>query len=1387
MRRSYFLALLVVCSAAVLGGCSRTAPVVVVAPTDNQQPAPPGSPAAPADSASGAGVNLDLGIPSGKQEQYDGLLRAALNSLAERKYSDALVVLQTAQGIQDTEEVRREIDRTKSLLLRKQAADKTVQEIGTVLKEGNPDEAARLATAGLQQFGGGEDGQRLVSLKQQADAVAAVVLDDKAARLARFGREGEQALQENNLRAAAIAFEGAIDAGGGDDVRRKLDDVRGRLARYDEQRTRAADLRRDVYQIEDALAALQEAQKAWDTLQVRQDLDDYNLALQKRRDRISVADFDVRGEMGVGLIGRTVAEELLPAFKARFDVVEREQLAKLTDELKLEANDLAANNDGRRELGRLAKIRYLVLGSVSALGGVTVHARLVDVQTGLIVQTGKIVAATPDDAIGLLPQLAQMLTMNDQDRQALEQQLALKAAPQAVKPIEPAAAIAAAPAAPADNLQPPPPLVAFNPRPPDFGGLQAADFNQLPLMPPPNQMIVPQAIVFPQADPLRVRFLTLALMFGDNLFRRGRFRDALLYYEMAFNLAPDEIEVRIRLDRLRLLLPPLMSPVVGVPTVPVFYPPIIRPRIAVIGFMVNADPRFLPIGYGEWAADYLTSQLYPYYDVVDRGLVYWWMARLGLSARDVLVNPAARWWLARALNVRFFVFGAVIPTASFNVNAHMVNAETGARSGVANIHVQDHNDIKLRMPEIVSQLRGDPHQSDQMQKDSQERERELNEVRKLLREGKAGLALDLGRKSLERRPNDVAMRTLVAQAEQLVKQQTIADTRLKETEKHQAELLAAKKHQDDLAKQAEIAKLKALEEAKNRDDAGRKVRDAQLVKANENLVTKANTAIDKKDLVLAGGLLAAAVALKPSNTTQQQLVDLQAKEKEAAKAKAEEQKKKLEADKLKKQEFELAKLRTQLDGERKAKEAEDLKRKKAQEEHDTAAYMKLMENAQSQLRQEKYDAALTMLHAARDLRTTAEVNKLIEEALDKKGKAEAEKKGAEAKAALEKRLAEEKAARDKTNLEAAKKQEQYTQALTLGQKALADKRYDEAANKFKEASALFKTDAALNGIKQAEDLKKRALVVADAEKRKQDEEAQRLAKVKQLLSEGQTALAAKQYDKAIKSLADAKQLAPTNADVLAALNKAELAAAEARKPDTTVKPDTGAEKKKAEFAAQVTKARQALTAKRFDEALLALGEADKLIPNDKDVAALRKQAEAGKSDALADAKKLEDQKRMAAEYNRLMTLGQKAMTGKRYTEAAKAFADALKVQPNDAAAGRGMADAQKAIDDAKNPPKPDPKAEYSKQMQNGANAEKQQRWDDAMKAYQEALRLVPNDAKANQGLKNAEYQQHMGEGQKAQKAKRFNDAVREFEAALKAKPNDPTATDALKRAKTGKQ
>src|SRR5262249_5496866 len=150
----------------------------------------------------------------------------------------------------------------------------------------------------------------------------------------------------------------------------------------DDNRRRAAELRRDPGTLEDALAALQEAAKAWDTLDVRMEIDQCTLALQKLRDRISVADFEVRGDVGIPAAGRTVADELLPQFKCRFDLVERGQLCKVVEELKLESCRLGEDEQGRREVGRLAKVRYLVVGSITPLAGIAVNARLVDVRSG---------------------------------------------------------------------------------------------------------------------------------------------------------------------------------------------------------------------------------------------------------------------------------------------------------------------------------------------------------------------------------------------------------------------------------------------------------------------------------------------------------------------------------------------------------------------------------------------------------------------------------------------------------------------------------------------------------------------------------------------------------------------------------------------------------------------------------------------------------------------------------------------------------------------------------------------------------------------------------------------------------------------------------------------
>src|SRR5262249_41532430 len=341
------------------------------------------------------------------------------------------------------------------------------------------EDASRLATAGLQQFGGMDAGPELAKLKREADALTAAQADDSAARRGRFRQEGDAALQEKNLRAAAIAFEQVLQLGDDPILRRQLEDIQATLVRYDDNRRRAAELRRDPANLEEAIAALQEAARAWDTLQVRQEIDEYTLALQKRRDRISVADFEIRDDIGLPAAGRTIAEELLPAFKPRFNLVERSQLGKVIAELRLEAGDLAENDAGRQELGRLARVRYLVIGSVTPFCGITVNARLVDVRTGLIVQTAKIVVRTPDEIVPRLPQLAAMLMMSDEQEIAYGAQLAQQTAVE-FRPIVIAATLPPPPEPPVLSQPLPPPIVVYTPRPPELGGVVVADFERLP-------------------------------------------------------------------------------------------------------------------------------------------------------------------------------------------------------------------------------------------------------------------------------------------------------------------------------------------------------------------------------------------------------------------------------------------------------------------------------------------------------------------------------------------------------------------------------------------------------------------------------------------------------------------------------------------------------------------------------------------------------------------------------------------------------------------------------------------------------------------------------------------------------------------------------------------
>src|SRR5262249_5480644 len=128
-------------------GCNKTPPSVEVdpgkgVPVKNDQP-----------------VVKDDSPPdkSKVQEKHDALIVMALNMVADRKFPDALLILEQAQGIQDSDQVKNEIERVKSLMNQQKAADQTALDIQAVLNDGNADEAGKLATAALQQYGAGDN------------------------------------------------------------------------------------------------------------------------------------------------------------------------------------------------------------------------------------------------------------------------------------------------------------------------------------------------------------------------------------------------------------------------------------------------------------------------------------------------------------------------------------------------------------------------------------------------------------------------------------------------------------------------------------------------------------------------------------------------------------------------------------------------------------------------------------------------------------------------------------------------------------------------------------------------------------------------------------------------------------------------------------------------------------------------------------------------------------------------------------------------------------------------------------------------------------------------------------------------------------------------------
>jgi cytochrome c-type biogenesis protein CcmH/NrfG len=301
-------------------------------------------------------------------------------------------------------------------------------------------------------------------------------------------------------------------------------------------------------------------------------------------------------------------------------------------------------------------------------------------------------------------------------------------------------------------------------------------------------------------------------------------------------------------------------------------------------------------------------------------------------------------------------------------------------------------------------------------------------------------------------------------------------------------------------------------------------------------------------------------------------------------------------------------------------------------------------------------------------------------------------------------------------------------------------------------------------IKPGDKTAKEALEIAER-LLKEEETKKREAAYADWMKQGKTAMEAKKYADAIKAYDEALKIKPKDADATKGKEAAIAAGTKLSKQaeeDFKLAMDAGrAAAKKGNLAGAINAYKEALRIKPGDTtAKEALGAAERL------------------------QKSAEEAKKRDAAYAAWMKQGQTAMAAKKYADAVKAFDEALKIKPGDADAIKGKRaalDAQKV-----NPPPVNAKAEYDKCMQQGATLEKQRKYADAVKAFENALKQVVSDVKKNPMANTELFKAWMGIGRCQHAAKRYTDAVKAYEEALKRVPNQPDAKAALMRAKAGK-
>jgi tetratricopeptide (TPR) repeat protein len=234
----------------------------------------------------------------------------------------------------------------------------------------------------------------------------------------------------------------------------------------------------------------------------------------------------------------------------------------------------------------------------------------------------------------------------------------------------------------------------------------------------------------------------------------------------------------------------------------------------------------------------------------------------------------------------------------------------------------------------------------------------------------------------------------------------------------------------------------------------------------------------------------------------------------------------------------------------------------------------------------------------------------------------------------------------------------------------------------------------------------------------------------------------------------------------------------------------------AKVAALVADARKAIGARKFAEADKFLADARTLAP--QDAAVLAAAQELDKARKQPSPEEIARQKKLKEDYELAMDAGRNAVKKQNYQGAVNAFTEALRLMPDSKEAAEQKLAAQRLLAQADGQKLED----FKKRTAAAAAAMKDKKYQAAVDAYTEALKLYPTDAGALAGLgaakkaladeataaaevkkRQADFDKLIAQAQAAMKAGQHDAAVKDYTDALKLFPTDPTALKGLNDAR----